>query len=351
MKYILLSIICSISALGFSQSNNFQVRGFGHLEYESVIEEDSLFSNFKLGEQELFVNGKFNNYFSYLSEITLNYSSHGNYKLNIERLRIKYNYYKNHSFIIGKFHTPVNYWNDVYFHARLFFPTIDRPLMFSKWIPVHTFGVRLQGQNLGKRNFGYDLLIGNGMASEDLYNVFEESSITAAVHWKPIDEIRFGFSYYTTSMKNASSMAAHSHGHNDAHSGVYSGPLDFQMLNASVAYFGEKWELLNEFSYNRTETDTLGVANNFSNYLYFGYRIKEKNVPFIAYDILSTADNDLHTFPYNRMKFVLGYKHEYSTKINVKGQIEYYRNIHDNHDHHSIDSIWEFIIQLSYAIY
>ena len=350
MKYILLAIICSIGALGFSQNNNFQVRGFGHLEYESVIEEDSLFSNFKLGEQELFVNGKFNNYFSFLSEITLNYSGHGNYKLNVERLRIKYNYYKNHSLIIGKFHTPVNYWNDVYFHARLFFPTIDRPMMFSKWIPVHTFGVRLQGQSLGKRNFGYDLLIGNGMASEDLYHVFEESSITAAVHWKPIDEMRVGFSYYTTSMKNASSMAAHSHGH-DAYSGVYSGPLNFQMLNSSVAYFGEKWELLNEFSYNRTETDTLGVANNFSNYLYFGYRIKEKNVPFIAYDILSTADNDLHTFPYNSMKFVLGYKHEYSTKINVKGQIEYYRNIHDNHDQHSMDSKWEFIIQLSYAIY
>ena len=148
-------------------------------------------------------------------------------------------------------------------------------------------------------------------------------------------------------MQSASNMAAHTHG-NDLNGNVYSGPLDFQMLNTSVAYFGERWELLNEFSFNRTETDTLGVANNFSNYLYCGYRIKEKNVPFVAYDILSTAANDLHTFPYDRMKFVLGYKHEYSTKINIKGQIEYYRNIHD---YHSMDSKWEFIIQLSYAIY
>ena len=345
--YLLVSCFLLNSTFLFSQNNNFQARGFGHVEYGSVIEKDSVYSDFKLGEQELFVTGKFNNHFSFLSEITMKYSSHGNYKLNIERLRIKYNYYKNHSFIIGKFHTPVNYWNDVYFHARLFFPTIDRPMMFSKWIPVHTFGVRLQGQNLGKRNFGYDLLFGNGMASEDMYHVFDESSITAAVHWKPIDEMRVGFSYYYTAMQDASNMAAHTHG-NELHRNVYSGPLDFQMLNASVAYFGERWELLNEFSFNRTETDTLGVSNNFSNYLYCGYRIKEKNVPFVAYDILSTAANDLHTFPYDRMKFVLGYKHEYSTKINIKGQIEYYRNIHD---YQSMDSKWEFIIQLSYAIY
>ena len=333
----------------FSQ-NKLQLRGFGHLDFQTVLLEDSAYSNFKLGEHELFINGKFNNYYSFLGEVTMNYSGHGNYKLNIERLRIKLNYYKNHSLLFGKFHTPVNYWNDVYFHARLLFPTIDRPMMFSKWIPVHTFGMRLQGQNLGKRNFGYDLLFGGGMGSEDIYQLLRESSITAAVHWKPIDKIRYGFSYYFTSMQDASNMAAHTHG-SDAHHGVYFGPLDFQMLNTSIAYFGKNVELLDEFSYNRTETDTLGVANNFSNYLYFGYRIKDKNVPFVAYDIIFTANNDLHTFPYNRMKFLLGYKYDYTSKINFKGQIEYYRNINENHDALLSDPKFKFMIQLSYAIY
>ena len=163
----------------YSQNMSVRINAYGHTNFESVF-SDTTYSNFSLGEQELFINGKFNDDFSFLGEITLNYSGHGNYRLNIERLRLKYNYYKNHSLIIGKFHTPVNYWNDVYFHARLFFPTIDRPLMFSKWIPVHTFGMRLQGQNIGKYNFGYDLLFGSGMGSEDVYNVFNETSITAA---------------------------------------------------------------------------------------------------------------------------------------------------------------------------
>ena len=259
---IVKPIIWSFFLLVFPNSLHSQMsarlNAYGHINFESVF-SDTTYSNFSLGEQELFINAKFNDNFSFLGEITLNYAGHGNYRLNIERLRLKYNYYKNHSLIIGKFHTPVNYWNDVYYHARLFFPTIDRPLMFSKWIPVHTFGMRLQGQNIGKNNFGYDLLIGSGMGSEDIHNVFKETSITAAVHWKPTDEMRFGFSGYLTSMDDASEMAAHSHGGGEHEMNMYSGPLDFQMLNASIAYFGEKWEILNEFSFNRTKTDTLGV--------------------------------------------------------------------------------------------
>ena len=215
--------------------NSTRLQAFGHVDFETAINQDTVTTDFRLGEQELFLNGKFNDQLSFLGEITLNYSGHGNYKLNIERIRLKYNYYKNHSFLIGKFHTPVNYWNDVYFHSRLFFPTIDRPTMFKYWIPVHTMGLRLQGQNIGKHNFGYDILWGGGMASEDVFEYFNENSITAAVHWKPIDGMRVGITGYMTSMTDASNMAAHSHG--DMHSeNPYDGPLDFRMMNASFAY-------------------------------------------------------------------------------------------------------------------
>lgn len=333
----------------YSQNMSVRLNAYGHTNFESVF-SDTTYSNFSLGEQELFINGKFNDNFSFLGEITLNYSGHSNYRLNIERLRLKYNYYKNHSLIIGKFHTPVNYWNDVYFHARLFFPTIDRPLMFSKWIPVHTFGMRLQGQNIGEYNFGYDLLFGSGMGSEDVYNVFDETSITAALHWKPNDETRYGFSYYYTSMEDASNMARHSHGDDEHNMNMYTGPLDFHMLNASFAYFGEKWEVLNEFSFNLTNTDTLGTSNNVSNYIYLGRRFLEKNVAFTGFDILYTGENDLHTYPYDRMKFILGYKYEYSENLNLKAQVEYYTNVFDDHSHISSPRKYEFKIQMSYGL-
>ena len=225
----LISMLLFFGSNVFSQIlNSTRLQAFGHVDFETAIYQDTATTDFRLGEQELFINGKFNDdQLSFLGEITLNYSGHGNYKLNIERIRLKYNYYKNHSFLIGKFHTPVNYWNDVYFHSRLFFPTIDRPSIFKYWIPVHAMGLRLQGQNIGKHNFGYDILWGGGMASEDVFEYFNENSITAAVHWKPIDGMRVGIAGYMTSMADASNMAAHSHG--DMHmENPYDGPWIFE---------------------------------------------------------------------------------------------------------------------------
>ena len=78
--------------------NSTRLQAFGHVDFETAINQDTVTTDFRLGEQELFLNGKFNDQLSFLGEITLNYSGHGNYKLNIERIRLKYNYYKNHSF-------------------------------------------------------------------------------------------------------------------------------------------------------------------------------------------------------------------------------------------------------------
>ena len=92
-------------------------------------------------------------------------------------------------------------------------------------------------------------------------------------------------------------------------------------------------------------------SNNISNYTYVGRRFLEKNVAFTGFDVLYSGENDLHTYPYDRMKFILGYKYEYSERLNVKAQIEYYTNIYDDHTHdHSIGSKYEFKIQMSYGL-
>lgn len=111
-------------------------------------------------------------------------------------MQLKFDYFKNHSLVVGKMHTPVNYWNDVYHHGRFFFPTVDRPIAFSYLVPVHTLGLRLQGQNLGKIKFGYDLVAGNGISSTDFADSGVNTSAMAGVHIKPIDNFRFGISYY-----------------------------------------------------------------------------------------------------------------------------------------------------------
>ena len=85
----------------------------------------------------------------------------------------------------------------------------------------------------------------------------------------------------------------------------------------------DKYEVLNEFSFNLTHTDTLGTSYNFSNFIYLGYIIKEIHVPYVLFDFISIDINDLHSMPNERIKLCVGYKHIFSYLINIKFQLEY----------------------------
>src|SRR4029079_917110 len=127
-----------------------------------------------------------NDRLSFLGESVFKYtpSSPTEFSVSIERVVIKYNFYGNNNLLIGKHHTPLNYWNDTYHHGRLFFPTINRPLLFAaEIIPLHTTGISLQGQNLGSLKFGYDLMVGNGLGSSNVTDNDKHKSVTAAVHF------------------------------------------------------------------------------------------------------------------------------------------------------------------------
>jgi hypothetical protein len=97
-----------------------------------------------------------------------------------------------------------------------------------------------------------------------------------------------------------------------------------------------------------THTDTLGNANNFSNYTYYGYRIKDKHVPYAIVDLLSIAENDLFTYHYDIMRMWLGYRYEFSETLNVKAQLGYSMNLLQNSPHDPINML-DFKIQFAYG--
>ena len=354
-KYFIIISVMLCGSL-FSQRIKGVVNGYGHMNYvvnhDYTKNSDPTMVYYELGEHDLFVNTYFNDRISFLGEFVVRYSkgTPTNFSASIERARLKFDYYKNHSILIGKIHTPVNYWNDVYHHGRVFFPSIDRPTSFSYLVPLHNLGIQLQGQNLGKWNFGYDIVIGNGIAATDASDDNIRPSTTLAFHIKPKDNWRIGASYYYDYLKNASVTGVHS-GHSLAPSHVhgekYSGALNFQLISQSIAHFGDKHEFLNEFVYNNTHTDTLGFANNFSNYTYYGYRIKDKHVPYAILDWMSIAENDLFTYHYDVMRIWLGYRYEFSETLNVKGQLGYSTNFMNNS--HMPSSNLEFKIQFAYG--
>lgn len=349
-RCILLLFICS-SQYSNAQKPVTQFNGFGHLEF-SFIQAEKPKAYFSLGEHDFFVTSQLKKRISFLGEYVFRFNgkSPSSFLPSIERSLLKFNYKGNHNLIVGKIHTPVNYWNDVYHHGRLFFPTIERPLAFSYIIPLHSLGLQMQGQNLGKYNFGYDLVVANGISSTDVFHDDTHMSITAAMHIKPSKSSRIGVSYYYDFLSE-NTPGAHS-GHSTSYEHYagdpYLGSLAFHLTSFSVAHFGNKFEILSESTYNITDTDSLGTANNFSSFLYAGYIIKDKYVPYVLFDYIDIAQNDLFTHELGIYKFGLGLKYEFNHLLNIKAQLEYQRNSHGNIEHPQHENIG-FKVQFAYG--
>lgn len=328
-----------------------QFNGYGYLEYELDFSGGPS-SYFFLGEHSFFVNSKLNDKISFLGEyvVRFNGASATSFLPSIERSLVKYNYYKNHNIIVGKIHTPVNYWNDTYHHGRLFFPVMDRPISFNYLVPLHTLGVQFQGQNLGDKNFGYDIVLGNGISSTDILSEFHHTSVTAAMHFKPKDGMRIGASvYYDYLDRNRSGVHSGHSAPRTHHTGkLYTGAVTYWLGSFSFANFTDRFELLNEFTYNSTSTDTLGAAHNFANFFYAGLRFKDKHTPYVVADFMNIAENDLHTYRFNTSMIGIGYKYEFGPFFNIKSQLEFSRTLKNSasNDYHKFIG---FEIQLAYG--
>jgi hypothetical protein len=341
---------CFFSVLSLnvlSQKSKVQFQLFGHIQYNMDQLNSEKNSYFSIGEQDLFVTAQIHERISFLGETVVKYDAltASKFAPSIERAQIKFDFDNHHSVVMGKMHTPLNYWNDVFHHGRLFFPTIDRPNALNTLVPLHTLGVRFQGQNMGDLNFGYDLVIGNGISSTDVYDVNTNKAVSVGMHIKPIEGMRLSTSYYNDYL-STNKPGVHS-GHSSIASS-YKGALNFEMWSASVAAFMDKWEFLNEFSYNKTTTDTLGLANNFSNFTYLGVRVSDNWIPYYVIDLTNMSNNDLHSTAVDSYKMAIGCRYEFNERCIVKAQIEQIRS-GMGHQHDAHVNRYDFKFQLAYG--
>ena len=279
-----------------------QIRGF--VNFDAAYRADNDRVNFSLGEQDLFITSELSDRISFLGETVFKYSgsSPTKFDISIERVVINYNYYRNHNLLFGKHHTPVNYWNDAYHHGRVFFPTIFRPLMFEQGIiPLHTTGLRFQGQNLGRLRFGYDFLVGNGVASDDATDLNGSKSIMAGVSFKPAEKLKIGVSYYYdqipkgaqlhhTTLRSTENVTQH----------LYSG---------SLAYFSNTWEVLAEGSLAVNKNDSTGSPVSKAGYAYIGYRFK-KFVPYGKAEYLDLNRKEVLFANHAQSNYLVGVRYE-----------------------------------------
>jgi hypothetical protein len=320
-QFLCISLLFFV-AFGFSQEiSNVQLKMYGHIQYNLDDLGKTNNSYFAAGEQDFFVTADLADKVSFLSESIIKYDAETSTKFSpsIERAQVKWDYHGNHSVIMGKIHTPVNTWNDELHHGRLFFPTIDRPAAFGGMVPLHTLGLDVRGQYLGRLNFGYDLVIGNSISSTDISdNQGFSKAVMAAIHIRPADDTRIGVSYFND-YTNKATADAHT-GHSSYSSG-YTGPLNFELFSFSFKKFSDKYEILNETGYNVTRTP-MGDARNTFCFTYAGYNLNDSNTIYTVADYYKVSLDEMYSEPGKRLKLGLGYKHEISEKCNFKLQLE-----------------------------
>ena len=311
---LLVLVSCLIWQIIFSPqilAQRTQIKGF---VAANTLLEDGKFS-FGIGEQDLFITSELNDDFSFLGETVFKYSPNSPTKFNasVERIIVTYNYKGNHNALIGKHHTPTHYWNDTYHHGRVFFPTIQRPLLFAaQTLPIHTTGLAMQGFNLGKTRFGYNIMVGNGIGSADVVDNDKYKSVTAAFHIKPKDKLQLGFSFYN----DVISPGAELH-----HGMTVDEKINQQLYTGTIAHFGRKFELLAEGTLASNNASSTGMVNSFTSYLYTGIKIKEKFVSYIRLDYLTYDEEEIYFKKDNTTSIIGGFRYEISFLIVVK--IEY----------------------------
>lgn len=297
----------------FAQS--VQVRGFA--DVTTAYDKKQL--SFGFDEEDLFINAVINNRISFLGESVIKFdpSSTSEFSVSIERIIISYNIKGNNNLIMGKIHTPVNYWNDTYHHGRVFFPTIDRPLLFAaNIIPLHTVGIGVQGHDLGKLKFGYNLFAGNGLGSSDVLDNDKNKSVTLAINIKPADRLKIGMSYYHDVISKGSIV----------YNKMINWKVNQNLLSLSVSRFGKKFEVLAEGTTGINHTDTTGTKATLASYIYAGYKANDKIVPYIRYDNISYQQGELYYTKNNMSSFVAGMRYEINYLAVVKLEFQYQRN-------------------------
>jgi hypothetical protein len=315
LLFVFLSMLFSRQA----GAQNTQIRGFA--DVNAGVGSNGL--SYSLGEQDLFITSSISDRLSFLGETIFKYSptSSTKFSASVERIIFNYSLYGNHSLIAGKIHSPINYWNDVYHHGRVFFPTIDRPLLFdSTVIPLHSLGTGFQGRDLGSLKFGYNLFLANGLGSGEILDNNRYKSLTAALWFKPLKNMRIGLSWYHDVISSNSMV----------HSMRYAMKTTQDLLTFSVANFGKNWEFLLE-STSGFDRDSAGTSQTMASYAYLGYRIKDKIIPYGRYDYLQYHGGN-HMARKDVDKLVLGLRYQLNYLAVVKLEFQAVRRMGEKAD-------------------
>ena len=321
-KLALLTIAMSIAGLPKAYSielpaDNWNLNIFSyvnsHLAHSGGYEPDDYI---ELGETSLFVFGRLSNRLSVLTEVTLLPKRYREDTVKVERLTLRWDLNDKHRLTLGKMHTPVNYWNDSFHHGRYFFPTIDRPLAFKKFVPIHEIGVRFSGSRLGRYNFFYDVVLGSGQSAGNDPFINGLKSTTVSIGIRPTANLEIRSSLYQDEIINHQKDLEHG-------AGVQTNRranLDWQLWSGSMYFENNKIQMLTELSASRNKGDNL----NYTSYIFAGWKWVPKIMPFVFADFQRVDPKEIHFAPGIQRRYGIGIDTALSNRTGLKVDLSTY---------------------------
>lgn len=307
-------------AMDLNAEPSLEANIFTHFEaYQSS--EDTPIDDLKWGESALFLTGRLSDRWSFLSEVSLAIPKYRDKTIKVERLRVRYDLNRNNWLILGKVHTPVNYWNDNFHHGRLFFPSINRPLSFQRFIPIHETGLRLAGNSLFGTNVGYDVMLGSGQSNGD--DIFADGvqSYTGTLNWSPNNDLKIMASYYRDTIIDHEKNPFHDSGHvspigkDDA---SRSKDIDYELISYSMYWRGETFTTLTELSVNRSNGQ--GDFNE-AVYQYVGYHYNEDITLYGLFDLVNVNAAEAHFIAGRESRYGIGIEYAFGLNTTLKLEV------------------------------
>lgn len=322
MKHKYLSVFILFSFFLFPvalQAQNTQFKGFGNVNYHFMNDSKGKVNNhFELGEFDLFVTSQINDKISFLSEVVISNYEAREFAPDVERMILKYKVSNMFSVAMGKFHIPVGYWNNAFNHGLALQPTTIRPQIIGfedeggGYLPIHQTGIQFEGKNITPVNFGYTVLLSNGINATPSLDFNNGKAITAKIFAEPVENMQVSVSL----MHDRFEKGTRNMQENPV---LYKGT--YTLTGAGASYFKGTLpvEASLEFYHINVQGDSLENQVN-GGFLYAGYKMR-KLVPFILFDFLG-MNKEVSFFNYNQnMLFKVGAKYNFNALACIKLEV------------------------------
>lgn len=271
---------------GVNLNAQTEIKGFADVGFNANLDGEP--SGFGMGQYDNYVTSRLSDKITMLGEVVFEYDQ--GWILDVERVIFKYEF-NNFAYLeAGKFHTPLGFWNNEFHHGSLLEPTVTRPhaVKFEDEggvLPIHTSGIQVAGENIGKYGFGYNLMIGNGIGSTPMEDNNTQKSITAGIKFEPVMGIIIGGSFFSDYLSSGTESLKGGQLANGLTQSIYNGYAVVRTGN--LEFIGEYYHIN-----NAADKDENNIQSN-GFFTYLGYTFN-KLTPYVLFDAVNFGKDDIY---------------------------------------------------------